>query len=274
MPCKERLLKEKRKKINSLSCSATTRIAALAVAAVVPHPILNYSITIGNGKQWRVAVWRWHVASWPTTNTTNAQAKSMATRTSCATSVATFGRGKATRHRGSSRKTFYPSDPFYCCHRSWCCLTTRRKTAMTSTATATATERSRRSSSCLLLQPGERPTKRDVAAMENRQLVFSYKLQEGTLLSSSIRVCVCAHTYVYSASLCALDLSTYLATTSPSLCLCTLSLPCSFSLSRIAGSVERCQGQHSHWWPFNAMQQSSCKIYIAKREIVQLMDVL
>lgn len=83
-------------------------------------------------------------------------------------------------------------------------------------------------------------------------------------------VSVCAHTYVCSASVCALGLSTYLATTSLSLCLCTLSLHPSFSLSRIAGSVERCQGQHSRWRPFNAMQQNSCKNYIAKKKSYNL----
>lgn len=139
VPCKERLLKEKKGR-KSIASVAQLQLE-LQRWRLQQWCHTQYWITLLPLAMASSGVWLWHVASWPTTNTTNAQAKSMATPTSCATSVATFGkaaRRKAEeRHRGSSRKTFYPFDPFYCCHRSWCCLTTRRKTAMTSTATAT-----------------------------------------------------------------------------------------------------------------------------------------
>lgn len=199
----------------------------MAVAAAVPHPILNYSITIGNGKR-RVAVWQWHVASWPTTNTTNAQAKSMATRTSCATSVATFGRAKAARrkeerHRGSSQDIL----------SLWSFLLLPPQLVLSYYAAKNRNDVDSDSEGDVVrpVPAAARQTANETWRGCNGKPAIGFQLQtargDATFqLNSS----VCAHSYVCSASVCAPDLSTYLATTSPLLCLCTLSLLASFSL--------------------------------------------
>lgn len=194
----------------------------------------------------------------------------MATRTSCATSVATFGRAKAARrrkerHRGSSQDIL----------SLWSFLLLPPQLVLSYYAAKNRNDVDSDSEGDVVrpVPAAARQTANETWRGCNGKPAIGFQLQtargDATFqLNSS--VCVSAHTYVCSASVCAPDLSTYLATTSPLLCLCTLSLLPSFALSRIAGSVERCQGQHSRWQPFNAMQQNSCKNYIAKKKSYNL----